>query len=161
MSRRRRVIKRPATPDPKYNSTLIAKFISMVMECGKKSVAQRIVYGALETLEQKSQTEGQTKNALELFQSAINNVEPHLEVKTRRVGGANYQVPIEVLPDRRTSLAMRWIIGYARAKPGRSMQDALASELIDSVKGTGSSVKKREDTHRMADANKAFAHFKW
>jgi small subunit ribosomal protein S7 len=157
MSRRRRANKREIDPDPVYQSTVLAKFINKVMEQGKKSTARRIVYGALEKFASKIKAE----NALEAFEQALENAKPSLEVKSRRIGGATYQVPIEIPPARRMSMAMGWIITFSRAKTGRSMQDGLAGELADCFNNQGSTIKKKDDTHRMAEANKAFAHYKW
>ena len=148
---------RDIIPDPKYNSRLVAKFINVLMYEGKKTVAENIVYGAMEILDEKSQE----NNALKVFNKAIDNVRPKLEVKSRRVGGATYQVPIEVPMNRGNSLAIRWIRDYARKKKGRSMMIKLADELITAYKGEGAAVKKRDDTHKMAEANKAFAHLRW
>lgn len=157
MSRRRRAVKREIAPDPVFSSITLAQFINKVMECGKKSVARKIVYGALERFAKKVNQE----NALEAFEVALENAKPSLEVKTRRIGGANYQVPVEISPSRRTAMAMRWIITHARSKPGRAMQEALAQELIDCFNNQGTTIKKKDDTHRMAESNKAFAHYKW
>lgn len=157
MSRRRRAFKRRSIPDPIYQSVTLAKFINKLMYGGKKSVARRIVYRALDQFAQKIKTD----NPLEIFERAVENAKPSLEVKTRRIGGANYQVPVEIPNDRRTAMAMQWIIANSRAKPGRSMEDALASELMDCYNNQGSTIKKKDDTHRMAEANKAFAHYKW
>lgn len=157
MSRRRGAVKREIDPDPVYSSTLLAKFINKVMERGKKSTARRIVYNALEKFASKVKSE----NPLEAFEQALENAKPSLEVKSRRIGGATYQVPIEIPANRRISMAMRWIIGHSRAKTGRSMEDGLASELIDCFNNQGTTIKKKDDTHRMAEANKAFAHYKW
>lgn len=157
MSRRRRSFKRRNVPDPIYQSITLSKFINKVMYGGKKSVARRIVYRALEQFAQKIKTD----NPLEIFEQAIENAKPSLEVKTRRIGGANYQVPVEIPGDRRTAMAMQWIIANSRGKPGRSMEDALANELMDCYNNQGSTIKKKDDTHRMAEANKAFAHYKW
>ena len=155
--RRRRAEKREPRPDPKYNSKLLGKFINMVMERGKKSVAESIVYGALDTIKEKVSD----KDPLEVFTQAIENARPLLEVKSRRIGGATYQVPIEVKPERGQFMAMRWIRDYARRTKGRPMRERLANELLDVYKREGSTMKKREDTHKMAEANKAFAHYKW
>lgn len=155
--RRRSITKRELTPDVKYNSELVARLINMLMRCGKKSVAQKIVYGAFDAIKAKKKD----MEPLEVFIQAVENVKPKLEVKSRRVGGATYQVPIEVAPDRQIALAIRWIVTYSQGKKGRSMMDALASELLDAFDNTGSSVKKKEDTHKMAQANKAFAHYRW
>jgi len=148
--------KREVLPDPKYGSRLIAKFINIMMLRGKKSVAERIMYGALSAIEDRAKQEG-----LKVFKTAIENVKPAVEVKSRRVGGSTYQVPVEVRPERRTSLAMRWVIGAARRRPERSMAEKLAGELLDAANSRGTAVKKREDTHKMAEANKAFAHYRW
>lgn len=157
MSRRRRADKREVTPDPIYRSETLTRFIHRVMKGGKKSIAQAIVYDALKKLAQRVGAD----NPLHAFEQALDNVKPALEVKTRRVGGANYQVPVEIPSERRQSLAMKWIINYSRAKPGKPMTEALAQELADAFNSQGTSVKKKEDMHRMAEANKAFAHFKW
>lgn len=157
MSRRRRAVKREIAPDPIYGSVLLAKFINKVMESGKKSIARRIVYNALEKFAHKIKAE----NPLEAFEQAMENAKPLLEVKSRRIGGATYQVPIEIPQARRTSMAMRWIILYSGNKAGRSMEDGLAGELNDCYNNQGSTIKKKDDTHRMAEANKAFAHYKW
>jgi small subunit ribosomal protein S7 len=148
--------KREVLPDPKYGSRLVTKFINIMMLRGKKSVAERIMYDALTAVEDRSKQE-----ALKMFKGAIDNVKPAVEVKSRRVGGSTYQVPVEVRPERRTSLAMRWVIGAARRRPERSMAEKLAGELLDAANNRGSAVKKREDTHKMAEANKAFAHYRW
>jgi small subunit ribosomal protein S7 len=159
MSRRASAPKRATLPDPKFNSDLLARFINMVMRRGKKSVAERIIYGAIDRIEEKT---GQTgERALELVSVAIDNVKPAVEVKSRRVGGATYQVPVEVRPARRQTLAMRWVIDAARARSEKSMAFRLAHELMDAAENRGTAVKKREDTHRMAEANKAFAHYRW
>ncbi len=155
--RRRRVERRQLTPDVKYNSELVAALINVVMQRGKKSTAQSIVYGAFDIMSEKVQTDG----ALEAFLQGLENVKPSLEVKSRRVGGANYQVPIEVAPQRSTAIALRWIVTFARGRKGKPMRDALAAELLDAFNNTGAAVKKRDDTHRMAAANKAFAHYRW
>ncbi len=157
MSRRRRAEKRQIDPDPKYNSIVLSKFINKIMFGGKKSLARSIVYGALE----KFATKVKEESPLQAFEQALENAKPTLEVKSRRIGGATYQVPIEVAPDRRTSLAMRWIIRYSRDKVGRSMTEGLAQELADCFQNQGSTIKKKDDTHRMAEANRAFAHYKW
>ena len=154
--RRAGAAKREVLPDPKYGSRQVAKFINIMMIRGKKSTAERIMYAALGSLEDKTKQEG-----LKMFKQALDNVKPAVEVKSRRVGGSTYQVPVEVRPDRRTSLSMRWIIGAARRRPERSMADKLSAELIDAANNRGSAVKKREDTHKMAEANKAFAHYRW
>ena len=157
MSRRRQAEKREITPDPLYNSKTLGRFINKLMLSGKKSVARRIVYNALEKFANRVKAE----NELEAFEQALENAQPSLEVKSRRIGGATYQVPIEIPQNRRLSMAMGWIIEYSRKKPGRSMEDALAGELADCYNNQGSTIKKKEDTHRMAEANKAFAHYKW
>lgn len=157
MSRRRRPEKREITPDPIYGSTLLSKFINKIMIGGKKSLARGIVYEAIEKFAQKIKSE----NPLEAFEQALENAKPTLEVKSRRIGGATYQVPIEIPAARRISLAMFWIISHSRKKAGRSMVDGLSSELIDCYNNQGTTIKKKDDTHRMAEANKAFAHYKW
>ena len=157
MSRRRRATKRLIDPDPIYQSVTLAKFINKLMVGGKKSVARNIVYRAIEKFAQKIKAE----NPLQAFEQALENSKPSLEVKTRRIGGANYQVPIEIPNDRRTAMAMQWIIMNSRQKPGRAMEEALSSELVDCYNNQGSTIKKKDDTHRMAEANKAFAHYKW
>ena len=156
MPRRRVVAKREILPDPKFGDVTLAKFMNHVMVSGKKSVAERIVYGALDLVEQRLK-----KSPVEVFQEALDNVAPMVEVKSRRVGGATYQVPVEVRPARRTALAMRWVVDYARERGEKSMPQRLAGELIDAVQGKGGAVKKREDVHRMAEANKAFSHFRF
>jgi small subunit ribosomal protein S7 len=156
MPRRGTVPRREVPPDPLYNSALVTKFINCMMHGGKRSTAQRIMYGALEGVKEKTQ-----EDPLKVFKKAVDNVRPALEVKSRRVGGSNYQVPIEVNPARRTSLALRWLIGFARARPEKSMDEKLANEILDAANGRGAAFKKKEDTHRMAEANKAFAHFRW
>jgi small subunit ribosomal protein S7 len=147
---------REVLPDPKYGSRLVAKFVNIMMIRGKKSTAERIMYDAMAVVEDRSKQE-----ALKMFKTAIDNVKPAVEVKSRRVGGSTYQVPVEVRPDRRTSLAMRWMIGAARRRSERSMADKLAAEFLDAANNRGMAVKKREDTHKMAEANKAFAHYRW
>jgi small subunit ribosomal protein S7 len=156
MSRRHRAEKRAIMPDPIYKSTTLAKFINKLMYSGKRSVAQAIVYGALERASKKLGI-----GPMEMFEQALENARPSLEVKSRRIGGATYQVPVEMSPERRTSVAMRWMIGFSRARPGRSMEEGLAQELMDCFNNQGSTIKKKDDTHRMADANKAFAHYRW
>ncbi len=156
MPRRREVPKRIILPDPKYGNEMLAKFINIVMERGKKSIAERILYGALDQIAERTQADPMT-----ILEQALNNVRPHVEVKSRRVGGATYQVPVEVRAVRRNSLAMRWVIEAARKRNEKSMIKRLAAELLDASENRGSAVKKREDTHRMADANKAFAHYRW
>ena len=154
--RRRRAERRTVNADPLYNDQLVSRFINSVMLSGKKSVAQRLVYRALEVIEDKTGEPG-----IDVFKKAINNVAPLVEVRSRRVGGATYQVPVEVRPDRRTALAFRWIIQYSRARGDKSMALRLAKELMSAANGEGGSVKKKDDTHRMAEANKAFAHFRF
>lgn len=157
MSRRRRATKREIMPDPLYGSLVLSKFINKVMEMGKKSIARGIVYSAMKKFAEKVKAE----DPLEAFEAALENAKPSLEVKSRRIGGATYQVPIEISPSRRTSMAMRWIILHARTKAGRSMEDGLVGELSDCYHNQGATIKKKDDTHRMAEANKAFAHYKW
>jgi small subunit ribosomal protein S7 len=157
MSRRRRAIKRTIVRDPIYDSEVIAKFINKVMKQGKKSVARGIVYDAIDIFANQIKAD----DPLAAFEQALENAKPSLEVKSRRIGGATYQVPIEIPPNRRTSMAMGWIINHARAKSGRSMQEGLSSELTDCYNNQGTTIKKKDDTHRMAEANKAFAHYKW
>jgi small subunit ribosomal protein S7 len=157
MSRRRRAEKREIAPDPIYGSVLLAKFINKIMLSGKKSVASAIVYSAIEQFANRAKLD----NPLEAFEAALENAKPSLEVKSRRIGGATYQVPIEIPHNRRVSMAIRWIIGYARKKAGRSMVDGLAGELYDCYNNQGTTIKKKDDTHRMAEANRAFAHYKW
>jgi small subunit ribosomal protein S7 len=154
--RRAGAAKREVLPDPKYGSRLVAKFVNIMMIRGKKSTAEQIMYDALTAVEERSK-----QDALKMFKTAIDNVKPAVEVKSRRVGGSTYQVPVEVRPDRRTSLAMRWVIGAARRRPERSMAEKLSAELLDAANNRGTAVKKREDTHKMAEANKAFAHYRW
>jgi small subunit ribosomal protein S7 len=156
MSRRRVISRREILPDPKYGSELLAKFINMVMVDGKKSVAEKIMYGALDRVVEKKQGD-----ALDILGQALENVRPVVEVKSRRVGGATYQVPVEVRPNRRNSLAMRWLIDASRKRSEKSMALRLAGELMDAADSKGSAVKKRDDTHRMAEANKAFSHYRW
>ena len=156
MPRRGAVPKREVLPDPVYGSKVLTKLINQVMLKGKKSLAESIVYGALDIIREKT-----GRNPLEVFEAAMKNVMPVLEVKARRVGGANYQVPIEVRPDRRQTLGIRWITNYARERSGKSMMEKLANEIMDAANGTGGAVKKKEDTHKMAEANKAFAHYRW
>jgi small subunit ribosomal protein S7 len=156
MPRRRVVAKREVLPDPKFNNVTLAKFMNHVMISGKKAVAERIVYGALDLVAEKSE-----KDPLEIFEEALENIAPLVEVKSRRVGGATYQVPVEVRPSRRNALAMRWLVEYARGRGEKSMAQRLAGELIDASQSKGSAVKKREDVHRMAEANKAFSHFRF
>ena len=156
MPRRGNVPKREVLPDPIYNSVLVTKLVNSIMLDGKKGVAQKVVYGAFDIIEEKT-----GKNGLEAFQEAMENIMPSLEVKTRRVGGANYQVPIEVRPERRQTLGLRWLTTYSRNRNENTMKERLAAEIMDANNNTGASVKKREDTHKMAEANKAFAHFRW
>jgi small subunit ribosomal protein S7 len=156
MARRNRAPKRPITPDVKYNSELVANFINKLMKNGKKTVAASIFYKSLELVEQRTQ-----KPSIEIFEQAIKNATPLIEVRPRRVGGATYQVPLEVRPERRRSLAIRWLISSARVRTGKSMVEKLAAELMDAANNQGNTVKKREDTHRMAEANRAFAHYRW
>jgi small subunit ribosomal protein S7 len=157
MSRRHSAEKRLIEPDPLYRSGVLAKFINKVMERGKKSVARSIVYNALDKFAKRVKAE----NPLEAFEQALENAKPSLEVKSRRIGGATYQVPIEIPSNRRASMAMRWIINHSRGKAGRSMEDALATELSDCFNNQGTTIKKKDETHRMAEANKAYAHYKW
>lgn len=156
MSRRRRAVKREVMPDPVYHDKNISIFINKLMYDGKKSKAENIFYQALNTASKKIK-----KEPLEVFNQALKNVMPILEVKSRRVGGASYQIPIEVSPDRRITLGMRWIINFARKKTGKPMHERLALEFVDAANGTGMAIKKKEDTHKMAEANKAFAHYRW
>jgi len=156
MPRRGTVPKREVLPDPLYNSALVTKFINCMMYGGKRSNAQRIMYAALSHVQGKTQ-----EDPLKVFKRAVDNVKPSLEVKSRRVGGSNYQVPIEVNPARRTSLALRWLIGFSRKRPERGMTQKLAGELLDAANMRGGAVKKKEDVHKMAEANKAFAHYRW
>jgi small subunit ribosomal protein S7 len=156
MPRRREVPKREVLPDPLYNSQLVTKFINSLMSDGKKSTAEQIFYGAMKTVEDRAKDD-----PLKVFKKAMDNVKPALEVKSRRVGGSNYQVPIEVRPSRRNSLAIRWLISYAAARGEKTMEDKLAGEILDAANNRGNAIKKREDTHRMAEANKAFAHYRW
>ena len=154
--RKRRAIKREILADPIYNSKVIAKLINIIMIDGKKGTAQTIVYDAFEQIKEKT-----GKDPIEVFNACLENIKPQLEVKSRRVGGSNYQVPVEVTPARSQALALRWLTKYSRERGGRGMADNLANEIIDASNGTGAAVKKREDTHRMAEANKAFAHYRW
>ncbi len=156
MSRRHVAQRREILPDPKFGDETVAKFMNMVMESGKKSVAERIVYGALDEIASK-----RSEEPLEVFKTALDNIRPRVEVKSRRVGGATYQVPVEVRPSRRTALAMRWLVDAARARSEKTMGARLAGELMDAFDSRGSAVKKREDTHRMAEANRAFSHYRW
>jgi len=154
--RKRQAIKRDVLPDAIYKSKIVAKLINQIMNDGKKGTAQKIVYSAFDIVKEKTNEE-----AMVVFEKAMNNIKPALEVKSRRVGGANYQVPVEVKPERAQALAFRWLINYARLRNGHSMAENLANEIIDASNGVGASVKKKDDTHKMAEANKAFAHFKW
>lgn len=156
MPRRREVPERVIIPDAKFSSRLVSKFIASVMRDGKKSVAEGLLYGAFNIIAGKSKEE-----PLRIFEKALDNVKPHIEVKSRRVGGSTYQVPTEIRPSRRTALGIRWIISYARSRAEKGFAAKLAGELLDAANGRGSAVKKREDTHKMADANKAFAHYRW
>lgn len=156
MPRRREVPKRVILPDPKFGDQLVAKFVNNVMVDGKKSTAEQIVYGAFDIVSERS-----GGDPLEVFKAAMDNVRPLLEVKSRRVGGSTYQVPVEVSPSRRTALAMRWLVTYAKARSEKTMRERLAGEFLDASNNRGAAVKKREDTHRMAEANKAFAHYRW
>ena len=156
MSRRQRASKRVVPPDPRYDSQTVSKFINNLMVKGKKSTSERIFYDAMDIIEQRTGQPG-----VNVFKQGLNNVKPSVEVKSRRVGGATYQVPVEVRPDRRTALATRWILGHARGRSEKSMAERLATELIMASKGEGTSIKKKEDTHRMAEANRAFAHYRW
>ena len=156
MPRRRVIERREPPPDPVYSSSLISRFVNNLMNKGKKSVAERMFYGSLGIVEDKLKQDG-----LSVLKLALNNVKPVLEVKSRRVGGATYQVPVEIRPDRRTALGIRWLISYARSRSEHTMQEKLAMEIIAASKGEGAAVKKREDTHKMAEANKAFAHYRW
>ena len=156
MPRRAAAGVRPVEPDPMYGSKLVQQVINKVMVDGKKSIAEKIFYDAVDMLEQRSGTPG-----MQVFEQALNNAKPALEVKSRRVGGATYQVPVEVRPERRTALATRWLISFARARSEKTMADRLAGELLAASRGEGNTVKKKEDTHRMAEANKAFAHYRW
>lgn len=156
MSRRRQAIKRSVIPDPKYGSELVAKFVNCMMLDGKKGVSESIFYKAMNILQEKT-----NKDALEVFTKALDNVKPVLEVRSRRVGGATYQIPVDIRPERRQALGIRWLINNSRTRPEKTMFQRLAGELMDAYNNAGTSIKKKEDTHKMADANKAFAHFKW
>ena len=156
MPRRREVPKRRILPDPKYRDKLVAKFINALMLDGKKATSERILYGAFDIIQDRFKMD-----PIEVFRKALDNVKPRLEVKSRRVGGATYQVPIEVRPERRVALAMRWLVGYARGRGEKTMAERLSAELVDASNNRGTTVKKREDTHKMADANRAFAHYRW
>ncbi|MCX8157325.1 MAG: 30S ribosomal protein S7 [Verrucomicrobiae bacterium] len=157
MSRRRQAVRRPMAEDPKYHSVLVTRLINTVMKWGKKSTAQRIVYGAFDQIVAKNPQ----ANPLEVLQRAVDNAKPRIETKARRVGGATYQVPLEVPPDRQISLAMRWMVDFADARKGIAMREALAAEIMDAYQGQGNAIRKRDEVHRMAQANKAFAHFRW
>lgn len=156
MPRRRVAEKREVLPDPKYNSRLVNRFISLIIQDGEKSIAEGIFYGALDILKEKT-----NNDPIKVLKAAIENVKPVLEVKPRRVGGATYQVPVEVKPQRKTALALRWVVGYSRQRKEKTMKERLAGELLDAFNNTGSSIKKKEDTHKMAEANRAFAHYRW
>lgn len=157
MPRKKLVAKKPIVPDPRFNSALISKFTNCLMQDGKKSVARHILYDALDIINERISDE----EPLVVFEGAMENIRPRVEVKSRRVGGATYQVPIEVRPARRNALAIRWIIGFAQSRSGQTMSQKLAAELMDAYNGRGAAVKKRDDTHKMAEANKAFAHYRW
>ena len=156
MPRRREVPKRKITPDPKFRDRMVAKFTNVVMLQGKKSTAEGIVYGAFDVIQSRYK-----EDPIEVFRKALDSVKPRVEVKSRRVGGATYQVPVEVRPERRVALAMRWITGYARSRGEKTMTERLAAELVEAAQGRGNAVKKKDDTHKLADANKAFAHYRW
>jgi small subunit ribosomal protein S7 len=156
MPRKREVVHREILPDPKYHSTLVAKFVNCLMRKGKKSIAEAILYRALDMIAKKGEAE-----PLKVFEKAVENVKPVIEVKSRRVGGSTYQVPVEVRPNRRLSLSIRWIITYAKARSEKTMEAKLAGELLDAANNRGGAIKKKEDTHKMAEANKAFAHYRW
>jgi small subunit ribosomal protein S7 len=162
MSRRRAAIKREVLVDPIYGEIMVTKFVSSMMIQGKRACAEKQFYGAMKIIEQKGMKNfPECASVIEVFRSAIENIKPLLEVKSRRVGGSNYQVPVEVRPERRQALAFRWLIDFARKRPGRSMMDRLATEIMDAAQKKGSAIKRREDVHKMADANKAFAHYRW
>ncbi len=156
MSRRKKAVRRPVPADPRYDSQTVSKFLNNLMERGKKSLAERVFYQAMDFIEQRTGQPG-----VNVFKQALSNVKPALEVKSRRVGGATYQVPVEVRPERRTALGMRWLISFSRARREKNMAERLAAELILASKGEGETIKKKEDTHRMAEANRAFAHYRW
>jgi len=156
MPRKRRVVKRELMPDPKFSSILVTKFVNCLMRKGKKGITEKIFYDSIDIIQNKTK-----KSGMEIFKKAIDNVQPLLEVKSRRVGGATYQVPVEVRPRRKYALAIRWLINYAKNRHGKSMTEKLAAEIIDASNNVGGAIKKREDTHKMAEANKAFAHFRW
>lgn len=157
MSRRRQATKRPIQADTKFNSALVSRLVNTVMICGKKSTAQRIVYGAFDRIAEKNPA----SNPLEILQRAVDNAKPRLEVKARRVGGATYQVPVEVAADRQFALALRWLVDFADARKGQPMREALAAEIMEAYQGQGNAIRKRDEVHKMAQANKAFAHFRW
>jgi len=157
MSRRRRAVKRLVVPDPKFSNTLVTRLVSTVMKCGKKSTAERIVYGALDQIVAKSQS----ANPVEILQRAVDNAKPRIETKPRRVGGATYQVPLEVSGERQASLALRWMVTFADGRKGVPMSQALANEIMEAYQGQGNAIRKRDEVHKMAQANKAFAHFRW
>jgi small subunit ribosomal protein S7 len=156
MARRNRPAKRPIPPDPRFGNVQVQIFINKVMKCGKKSTAEHLVYGAFDRIQTQT-----GRDPLDVFQQGLRNATPVLEVKPRRVGGATYQVPVEIRPDRRVALAMRWLLNASRSRSGRSMSERLASELLDAANNTGAAIKRREDTHRMAEANRAFVHYRW
>ncbi len=156
MGRKKKSIQRPRRPDPRYQSELVAKFVNSIMRDGKKSTAERAFYQAMDVIREKS-----GKEPMEVFQKALENVKPYLEVRSRRVGGATYQVPVEVSQNRRTALAIRWIIGFARGRKGMPFSQRLATELLDAFQNQGEAIKKKQNTHKMAEANKAFAHYRW
>jgi len=156
VSRRKKAVKRPVPADPRYDSQTVSKFVNNLMERGKKSLAERVFYSAMDLIEQRTGQPG-----VNVFKQALQNLKPVVEVKSRRVGGATYQVPVEVRPERRTALAMRWLMQYSRERNEKSMAEKLAAEVIAASKGEGNAIKKKEDTHRMAEANKAFAHYRW
>jgi small subunit ribosomal protein S7 len=156
VSRRKKAVRRPVPPDPRYDSQTVSKFLNNLMTAGKKSLGERIFYDAMDLIEQRTGQPG-----VNVFKQALSNVKPSLEVKSRRVGGATYQVPVEVRPERRTALGMRWLIQYSRSRREKTMSERLAAEVILASKGEGESIKKKEDTHRMAEANRAFAHYRW
>ena len=156
MPRRKRIVKKERPPDPRFGSPLVTQFVNGIMRRGKRSIAERIFYEAVDSVAKKT---GQ--NGMEVFQKALNNVKPMLEVRSRRVGGANYQIPVEVRPARRTALAIRWLTSYADSRPEHTMAEKLAAEILAASRNEGAAVKKKEDTHKMAEANKAFAHFRW
>lgn len=156
MSRKKRAVKRIVKKDLKYKSVLVSKFINKIMQDGKKSVAEKIVYQVFDFLKQKT-----NKDPLEVFEQALKNIKPEIEVKSRRIGGATYQIPVEVAPHRQVALSLNWLIGFARARKAKPMYEKLGTEIMDAYNNTGSTVKKKEDTHKMAEANRAFAHFRW